>query len=191
MTVEFKKGQVWNKPKNKLMLTFEKEKSKNAVYRGVITGGFEAWLYKRKEKEKGVSEISDISKPIEIKEAEPIELPTIDIFPAKFLKVNQNLQLAINKLFSYNVNFLNPESSKQGAFDKIIIDTICPSCKSIMNCSDCFNKKSLKVTYERICHECNNRYVFTCKYENKEELKKRYKFFVENIYKVRAGVKNE
>ena len=180
----YKKGQVWNKSKNKLMLEFEKETGKNAIYSSKITGGFEAWIYKRKEKEIE-------TKPVEIKEeVESIEKPTIDIFPAKFLKVNEKLQVAINKLFSYNVNFLNPETKSRNKFNVVVMDTICPSCKSIMHCTDCWNIKKLKVTFMRMCHECRSIYMFTCKYENREEIKERYNFFVNHIYKIR-GVKSE
>lgn len=122
-----------------------------------------------------------------IEEAEPIKIPNIDIFPAKFLKVNENLKKAINNLFSYNVNFINPETAKGDQFDNTIIQTICPTCKSIMRCNDCYNKKSLKVTFERICDHCRSKYIFTCKYESKDELKEKYNFFVEYIYKKRAG----
>lgn len=173
---EFKKGQIWNKSKNKLMLEFERETGKNAVYRGKITGNFEFWLSKREK--------------IEVT---PIEKPTkeIDIFPAKFLKVNQNLREAINKLFSYKIDFLNPEGkdTKGRNFNKIIKDTICPMCKSILHCTDCFKKKTLRVTFMRICHKCGVIFIFTCKYENEEEFKEIYDFFVEYIYKKRGGEK--
>ena len=127
---------------------------------------------------------------IPIEEAEPIEIPIINISPDKFLKVNENLQKAINSLFSYNVNFINPETAKGDQFNNTIIKTICPTCKSITHCTDCWNKKLLKVTYMRMCHNCKSIYMFTCKYESKEEFKEKYNFFVEYIYKVRA-LKND
>jgi len=172
---EYKKGQNWNKPKNKLMLAFENETGKNAIYRGVITGNFEYWLMKNKT------------------EVIPIETPKedIDIFPAKFLKVNQKLREAINKVFSYRINFLNPEGkdTKGRNFNKIIIDTTCPMCKSILHCTDCFKLNTLRVTFMRICHSCGVIFIFTCKYENEEVFKEKYDFFVEYIYKKRGGEK--
>ncbi len=186
MIVEFKKGQIWSKTKNKLMIEFENETGKNAVYRGKITGQFEAWLYNKNNKKipSHSFEIQLIEKPIE---------KDFDIFPAKFLKVNQKVQVAINKLFSYNVSFLNPEGkdTKGRNFNKIIKDTICPICKSIMHCTDCFKKKTLRVTFIRICHSCGVIFIFTCKYENKEEFKKKYDFFSEHIYKKRKLNYNE
>ena len=46
--VEYKKGQVWNKPLTTKMETFEEWTGKNAVWNGKITGGFEAFLWKLK-----------------------------------------------------------------------------------------------------------------------------------------------
>lgn len=46
---KYKKGQIWNKAKTKIMLKFEKETSKNAIYNGKITGQFEYWLYKEEK----------------------------------------------------------------------------------------------------------------------------------------------
>ena len=178
---DYKKGQVWKKSKNKLMLAFEEETGKNAVYRDMITGGFEAWLYKKKNKAKIIETIKE--------EATPVEIPIIDISPATFKKVNQKLLEAMSKVFSYTINFLNPESkwSKGKNFNKIIIDTTCPSCGAVLHCTDCWKKKTLIVTYMRMCHKCGVIYFFTCKYENKEEFKEKYNFFVEYIYKKRAS----
>lgn len=47
---KYKKGEVWNKPKNSLMLRFEKETGKNAIYRGKVTGQFEYWIWREANK---------------------------------------------------------------------------------------------------------------------------------------------
>lgn len=44
------KGMKWNKPKNKLMLNFEKETNYNAIWHGKITGYFIHWLFENKLK---------------------------------------------------------------------------------------------------------------------------------------------
>ena len=48
--IKYCKGLEWNKKLTAKMLEFEKQTGKSAVYRGVITGGFEHWMYVRKSK---------------------------------------------------------------------------------------------------------------------------------------------
>ena len=40
-----KRGDFWNKPKTPLMLQFEEETGRNAIWWGKITGSFEYWLF--------------------------------------------------------------------------------------------------------------------------------------------------
>lgn len=47
--IKYKKGQIWNKSKNKIMLRFEKETGKNAIYNNKITGQFEYWLWQHEK----------------------------------------------------------------------------------------------------------------------------------------------
>ena len=72
--VTHKKGQVWNKAKTAKMLEFEKETSKNAVYNGKITGGFEYWLWQKEKKLKAKSK----SKPKPKPKAKPKPKPSVD-----------------------------------------------------------------------------------------------------------------
>ena len=46
---KYKKGQVWNKVNNKLMIKFKEETGKNAVHNNKITGQFEYWQWKQTE----------------------------------------------------------------------------------------------------------------------------------------------
>lgn len=62
--IEHKKGQVWNNDKNPDMLQFEKETGRKAIKKGnIITGGFEAWLWNREQRDKGITTgLKSISK---------------------------------------------------------------------------------------------------------------------------------
>ena len=52
---KYKKGKPWNKPKTEKMIYFEESTEKNSVYRGKITGQFEAWLWKLEKSKKRIA----------------------------------------------------------------------------------------------------------------------------------------
>ena len=115
-----------------------------------------------------------------------------DILSNKYIQIPQNLQDAIDKMHAFQIIFPNPNDNENNSFNIIFTNTICPVCGSKTYCNDCFNKKLLKITYERICHKCKTIFMFTCKYESKLEFQEKRQFFTNNIYRkkrVRGGLK--
>lgn len=57
-----KKGMLWNKPKTELMLQFEQETGRYAIYHGNITGLFIYWLFENNLKISNFTETKQFTK---------------------------------------------------------------------------------------------------------------------------------
>lgn len=64
---KYKKGQPWDKPLTNKMEVFEERTGKNAVYRGKITGGFEAFLWKLERSKARITKQQEIEVEKKIK----------------------------------------------------------------------------------------------------------------------------
>ena len=104
----------------------------------------------------------------------------INYLPSKLFKIGKEFQKYIQSIFSYQINFLNPDNKN---LDKIIRNYTCPRCNNRLHVSDCFHKKnSLKVTFLRFCHNCGVIFLFSGRFEIEREFDNSFNYFNEHIY---------
>lgn len=105
---------------------------------------------------------------------------TLNYIPDVFLKLSDAFYEKFNDFFSYKIIYLYPNKSNVKEIRDIIEFRTCPNYKHKMYYMNCFNPiDNLKVTFIRVCHQCNQMFLLSGRYSTKIMFERAFKFFIE------------
>ena len=98
--------------------------------------------------------------------------------PDVFLKLGNTFYEKVNEFFSYKIIYLHPNQKNVKEINDIIEFRKCPNFKHKLYYANCFNPiDNFKVTLMRICHQCNQMFLLSGRYNTKIKYEKAFEFF--------------
>ncbi len=101
-------------------------------------------------------------------------------FPDIYLKLGKSFYEKVNDFFSYKIIFLHPNKVNIKEIRDIIELRKCPNYDHKLLYMNCFNPiNNYKVTIVNVCHQCNQMFVLSGRYSNKNKYQNAFDFFNE------------